>query len=59
MRLLASLQTLRQERRQLGWQGLLRKRGWTLVGLVVVAYLVRDLVFYVVVPLAIAADFRR
>jgi hypothetical protein len=59
MPLLATLRTLRQERRQLGWKGLLRRRGWALVVLVVVAYLVRDLVLYVAVPLAIAAGFRR
>ena len=53
------LRTLRNERRQLGWKGLVRKRGWALVVLVVVAYLVRDLVLYVVVPLAIAAGLRR
>ena len=59
MRLLASLNALRQERRQLGWKGLLRKRGWVLVVLVVVAYLVRDLVLYVIVPLAVVAGLRR
>ena len=53
------LRALREERRQLGWKGLLRKRGWALVVLVVVAYLVRDLILYVAVPLAIAAGFRR
>lgn len=59
MRLLASLRSLRQERHQLGWKGLLRRRGWVLVAVIVVAYLVRDLMLYVVVPLAIAAGFRR
>lgn len=59
MLLLATLRSLRQERRQLGWRGLLRKRGWALVAIVAVAYLVRDLVLYVAVPLAIAAGFRR
>jgi hypothetical protein len=46
---------LRDERRQLGWKGLLRKRGWKLVALVVVYYLVRDTILYVLIPLAIAA----
>jgi hypothetical protein len=59
MLLLATLRVLREERRQLGWKGLLRRRGWALVAFVVVAYLVRDLVLYVAVPLAIAAGFRR
>ena len=58
MPLLATLRSLRQERRQLGWNGLLRRRGWGLVALVVVAYLVRDLVLYVAVPLLIAVGFR-
>ena len=59
MRLLASLHALRHERRLLGWKGLLRRRGWVLVVLVVVAYLVRDLVLYVVIPLAVVAGLRR
>jgi hypothetical protein len=46
---------LRDERRHLGWKGLLRKRGWRLVALVVVYYLVRDTVLYILIPLAIAA----
>ena len=58
MRLLASLHSLRHERRQLGWKGLLRRRGWVLVVLVVAAYLVRDLVLYVLVPLAVVAGLR-
>ena len=58
MPLLATLRSLRQERRQLGWKGLLRRRGWGLVALVVVAYLVRELVLYVAVPLLIATGFR-
>ena len=59
MALLATLRSLPQERRQFGWKGLLRRRGWALVALVVAAYLVRDLVLYVVVPLAVAAGLRR
>lgn len=55
MRLLNYVRTLRDERRQLGWKGLLRNRGWKLVVLVVLYYLVRDTVLYVVIPVAIAA----
>ena len=50
---------LRDERRRLGWKGLLQRRGWTFVVLFALAYLVRDLVLYVVVPLAIAAGLWR
>ena len=57
--ILARLRTLRDERRQLGWKGLVRKRGWTLVVGVVLAYLVRDLVLYVLLPLAVAAKLWR
>jgi hypothetical protein len=57
--ILARLRQLRDERRQLGWKGLVRKRGWTLVVLVVLAYLVRDLVLYVLLPLAVAAKIWR
>lgn len=59
MALFGTLHTLRAERRQLGWKGLLRRRGWTLVALLVAAYLVRDLILYVLVPLAITAGLRR
>jgi hypothetical protein len=58
MTLRAYVRTLRDERRQLGWRGLLKRRGWMLVALVVLGYLVRDLVLYVLVPLAIAAGLR-
>jgi hypothetical protein len=50
---------LRRERRELGWRGLLRKRGWRLVAAVVAFYLVRDLVLYVLIPLAIAVGLSR
>lgn len=59
MRFLSRLRTLRDERRQLGWKGLLKRRGWSFVLLVVAVYLVRDVVLYVLVPLAIAAGFWR
>ena len=58
MPLLTYFRNLRDERRQLGWKGLVKRRGWVLVALVVLGYLVRDLVLYVLVPLAIAAGLR-
>jgi hypothetical protein len=58
-RLVGFLRTLRGERRSLGWRGLLRKRGWSLVLLVVAFYLVRDLVLYVAIPLAIVMGLAR
>lgn len=51
--------TLRDERRRLGWKGLLRKRGWTIIALVVLYYLVRDSILYILIPLAIAAGLFR
>jgi hypothetical protein len=59
MRLLHQFRQLRDERRRLGWKGLLRHRGWRFVLIVVAVYLVRDLVLYVLVPLAIAAGLWR
>jgi hypothetical protein len=59
MGLLKRFRTLRDERRRLGWKGLLKQRGWRFVLLVVVVYLVRDVVLYVLVPLAIAAGLWR
>ena len=47
--------TLRDERRAHGWKGLLRKRGPMLLLAFVVAYLIRDLVLYVAIPLGLAA----
>lgn len=55
MNVIAYFRTLRDERRRFGWKGLLRKRGWRLVALVVVYYLVRDTILYILIPLAIAA----
>lgn len=49
-----SVRQLRQERRELGWKGLLRKRGWGFLLAVIAFYLVRDVVLYVLIPLAIA-----
>ncbi len=58
-RLIRVLKTLRTERRTLGWRGLFRRRGWTLVAVVVAYYLIRDIVLYVVIPLGVAAGFSR
>ncbi len=58
-RLTRYVRTLRSERRSLGWRGLVRKRGWALVLLVVVFYLVRDLVLYVAIPLAVVMGLSR
>jgi hypothetical protein len=53
------VRTLREEMRAVGWRGLVRKRGWKLVAVVVAYYLVRDVVLYIVIPLGIAAGFSR
>lgn len=58
-RLTGLVKQLRRERRELGWKGLLRKRGWGLVVAVVAFYLVRDVVLYVLIPLAIAVGLSR
>jgi hypothetical protein len=57
--MLAFIRRLRDERRTLGWKGLLRKRGWKLVLAFVVFYLVRDLILYVLIPLAVVAGLLR
>jgi len=58
-RLTALLRSLRDERRTLGWRGLVRKRGWTFVAAVIAYYLVRDVLLYIVIPLGVAAGFSR
>lgn len=55
----AYLRSLRQERRELGWRGLVRKRGWTFVAVVIAYYLVRDTVLYILIPLGVAAGVTR
>jgi hypothetical protein len=52
---LTFIRTLRQERRAVGWKGLLRKRGWKLLLLFLLVYLIRDLILYVIIPVATAA----
>ncbi|MEK6769068.1 MAG: hypothetical protein AABY85_08795 [Gemmatimonadota bacterium] len=49
------LKALRDERRALGWKGLLRKRGWSLVAAVIVFYLVRDVILYLLIPAGLMA----
>ena len=49
------LRTLRDERRALGWKGLLKKRGWTLVLVIVLYYLIRDSILYLAIPAGIGA----
>ena len=49
------LKALRDERRVLGWKGLLRKRGWSLVIAVIVFYLVRDVILYLLIPAGLMA----
>lgn len=58
-RLTMFLRTLRDERRSLGWRGLLSKRGWKLVAAFVAFYLVRDVVLYILIPLGVAAGITR
>jgi hypothetical protein len=53
------VRTLRDEARAFGWRGVVRKRGWKLVGVVVAYYLLRDVILYIVIPLGIAAGFSR
>jgi hypothetical protein len=52
---LSFIGTLREERRSLGWKGLLRRRGWKLLLVFFLFYLIRDLVLYVIIPLGTAA----
>ncbi len=49
---------MRKERIDHGWKGLVKIRGWKLVALFVLAYLVRDTVLYILIPLAVIAGFR-
>ena len=44
---------LKTELKEHGVAGLLKPRGWRLVLAVFVAYLIRDVVLYVLVPLAV------
>ena len=59
MPILRWLRRLREERRALGWKGLLKKRGWSLVVIVIVFYLIRDVILYVLVPAGVVAWLMR
>lgn len=50
---------MRADLRMYGWKGMLRRRGWRFVLLVVAAYFVRDLFLYVLVPLLVYFGFLR
>jgi len=58
-RVFAYLTMLRDERRALGWKGLFRKRGWKLVAVFVLYYLIRDVTLYILIPMAVAAGLLR
>lgn len=51
------IQQLRDERREAGWRGLLKKHGWKVFAAFFAFYLVRDLILYVAVPLGLAKYF--
>ena len=52
------LRTSRKERIDHGWVGLVEIRGWKLVALFVLAYLIRDTVLYILIPFAVMAGFK-
>ena len=54
-----ALRSLRDDRRRLGWRGLLRTRGWKFILAIVAYYLIRDVILYIVIPLAVAAGLTR
>ncbi len=49
----AYLRTLRDDRRRYGFRGLVKRHGWKPFAFFFVAYLIRDLILYVAIPLAI------
>jgi hypothetical protein len=53
------LRSLRDDRRTYGWRGMLKRHGWRPLALFVAFYLIRDLVLYVLIPLAVIAGFRQ
>ncbi len=57
--LLHILRDLREERRAIGWKGLLKRRGWKLVLVAVVFYVVRDVILYVLIPLAVVVGITK
>jgi hypothetical protein len=54
---LAYIRRLRDDRRRYGWKGLLKREGWKPFALFVVFYLIRDLILYVLIPIAVVAGF--
>lgn len=52
---LAYLRRLRDDRRELGWKGLFRRHGWKPLLLFIAFYLIRDVVLYLLIPLAVIA----
>ena len=55
----ALVRTLRDERREYGWRGLVKRRGWKLVLFVVAFYLIRDIIVYILIPLAVIAGLTK
>ncbi len=55
----ALVRTLRVERREYGWRGLVKRRGWKLVLFVVAFYLIRDIIVYILIPLAVIAGLTK
>ena len=53
------LRDLREERRAMGWKGLLKRRGWKLVLIAVVFYVVRDVILYVLIPMAVVVGITK
>ena len=47
------IRQLKAELKEFGVRGLIKRRGWRLVLAVFVAYLIRDVVLYVLIPLAV------
>ncbi len=54
-----NLRDLREERRAMGWKGLLKRRGWKLVLIAVVFYVVRDVILYVLIPIAVVVGITK
>jgi len=52
---LAYIRRLRDDRRRYGWKGLLKREGWKPLAIFVVFYLIRDLILYVLIPVAVVA----
>lgn len=49
----AVIDSVRIVRRE-GWKALLRQRGWRFFAAIVVYYLVRDIILYILIPLWVA-----